>query len=432
MNHWLTWLTVGLMLGLSAMQAVYVLLYLRFLKRDLPDLQRPTSAYQPAVAVVLCLRGADPSLHRCLAGLSLLDYPDYELHLVFDDLRDPSIAVVDSFLAQAGEGGPPVHRHIIADRGDGCSLKCSALISTIMKLEDRIEVVALVDADASVREDWLKRLIAPLRDPKVGASTGNRWFAPTSGVGSMVRKIWNAAALPQMCLYRIAWGGSLALRVETIEQCELLDRWSVAFCEDTMLTRQLAERELAVVRVPDLIVVNRESTTLRESLTWIGRQLLTVRLYHSAWIWILVHALFGALCLFGPPLIVLFYLITIQWWAALIVAGVWITQQLVNQLLIQMIELANWTAIKQGQPENRESGIEDPGLICTSLSGGVASVILQLLYPFLAIGTTFRQRVRWRGVDYRIGYRSRIELIKYRRFADIASEQATGTDRSIG
>ncbi len=428
MIHWLAWLTIGLMLGLAAMQSVYVALYLRCLRRTLPTDQRPDLDWKPPVAVILCLRGTDPSLHRCLAGLSQLDYPDFELHLVFDDLTDPAIAVVDRFFENSNRD-VRVQRHLIADRGPGRSLKCSALISAILQLDDRIEIVALVDADASVEPDWLSRLIAPLKDPQVGAATGNRWFAPDSGVGSLVRKIWNAAALPQMTLYRIPWGGSLALRRETIDQCNLLDRWSVAFCEDTMLTSRLAEFDLTVVRVPDLIIVNRETTTLREALTWIGRQLLTVRLYHAAWIWVLIHALVGAICLFAPPLVVLFFVITLQWLIALLVLAAWVFQLVLNLVLVQLIEMGNWAAMTRATSTDRGPS---HGIICFTISGLLASLMLQLIYPFLAIGATFRQRVRWRGITYRLGSRGRIEMDEYHPYVDVASDDATGSERSIG
>ena len=107
------------------------------------------------------------------------------------------------------------------------------------------EIIALVDADALVAPDWLNRLVTPLQSinapesktaASIGATTGNRWFEPTANnLGSRFRAAWNAAALPQMQIYRVAWGGSLALKLTTIEQCDLLDRWSQAFCEDAML-----------------------------------------------------------------------------------------------------------------------------------------------------------------------------------------------------
>ena len=47
MIHWLAWLTIGLMLGLAAMQSVYVALYMRCLRRTLPPDQQPDPDWKP-------------------------------------------------------------------------------------------------------------------------------------------------------------------------------------------------------------------------------------------------------------------------------------------------------------------------------------------------------------------------------------------------
>src|SRR5207249_7179328 len=44
------------------------------------------------------------------------------------------------------------------------------------------------------------------------STTGIRWFAPPEGWGSLVRHLYNAGSLPQMFVFDLAWGGSLALR----------------------------------------------------------------------------------------------------------------------------------------------------------------------------------------------------------------------------
>ena len=229
---------------------------------------------------MLCLRGPDPTLPDCLAGLLKQRYPNFDLHLIVDSDDDPVISIATSTL-QKIDSPIGVHWHTVVNRGSCCSLKCSALVSAVMSLESQDsspEIVAFVDADALVDPDWLNRLVAPLVNSsddtsggdsdaiRVGATTGNRWFEPIdSNLGSQLRAAWNAAALPQMQIYQVAWGGSLAMKLETIQKCGLLDLWSQAFCEDTMLSRVLRDHGLQVQRVPELIVVNQESTRLASS-----------------------------------------------------------------------------------------------------------------------------------------------------------------------
>ena len=74
-------------------------------------------------------------------------------------------------------------------------------------------MVALLDADTIPHRTWLRELVAPLADPRVGAATGNRWYMPAeAGWAGLVRYLWNAAAVVQMYCYGIAWGGTLALK----------------------------------------------------------------------------------------------------------------------------------------------------------------------------------------------------------------------------
>jgi hypothetical protein len=46
----------------------------------------------------------------------------------------------------------------------------------------------------------------------------------------------------------------------------------------------------------------------------------------------------------------------------------------------------------------------------------IGTVILQSLYPFLALGAATRQLVKWRGISYRIGRKRRIEMVQYKPF----------------
>lgn len=442
MTSWMLWSTVGALSVLTLMQAIYVWLYLRHLRQK-PSFSRPEDGapWQPQTAVILCLRGTDPSLPACLKRLLNLGYSNYQLHLVFDDHDDPAFKLCQQVEAEI-ESAIATYYHVVQDHGSNRSLKCSALITSILELDETVEVVALVDADAIVDKDWLDKLVAPLADPTIGATTGNRWFAPLgSGIGTTLRKIWNGAALPQMSLYRIAWGGSLALRREVIGRCELLDHWSTAFCEDTMLSSKLGEYDLQVYRVPDLIIVNQESTTLWDALAWIGRQLLTVRLYHRGWTWVLAHALLGAVCLFIPPLIALWFLIRFEFAPMGIVLLATAVCQLINLVLIQLIEVGNRTRIHRAQRSSHASDIVDAsvaeppmrdlGPFCVTPAGLFAFVLLQIFYPFLAIGAALQQRVRWRGIDYRIGSKKRIEMVEYRRFVETLEPEKTGTDHSI-
>ena len=74
----------------------------------------PADGDCPRAAVVLCLRGRDPSLEKCLESVLKQDYPDYRLHIVVDNRQDPAWQVAES-LAK-GYGAERVHIETLEER----------------------------------------------------------------------------------------------------------------------------------------------------------------------------------------------------------------------------------------------------------------------------------------------------------------------------
>ena len=425
------WILISSIIALAAMQLLFIVWYRNILQQPNvaqfdsdPSNSNSSSTTKPEVAIVLCLRGPDPTLPECLTGLLSQQYPNFSLHLVVDSDCDPVIPIAKQALESIASS-IDVHWHTITDHSSNRSLKCSALLTAVLTLQSQDkppEIIALVDADALIDPDWLNRLVTPLLDlnttknkstvSTIGATTGNRWFEPTANnLGSRFRAAWNAAAVPQMQIYRVAWGGSLALKLDTIEECDLLNRWSQAFCEDTMLADVLQANGLHVYRVPELIVVNQESTTLKSAIGWIGRQLLTVRLHHRAWPLILIHAIFGGLCFFAPLVLVMVTAIQdrpLAIWTTL----VWLVQLGLNIVMLDYIRRLNINAIEKSALQTTNAN----GL----LSKLTVAIALQAIYPFLAIGAVFRQRTRWRGIDYRIGRQGEIEMLDYVPYSQIS------------
>ena len=110
----------------------------------------------------------------------------------------------------------------------------------------------------------------------------------------MIRHVWNGAAIVQMFWYDIAWGGTLAVKWDTIRRANLLDRWSHALCEDTMLCRELKSISQRIAFVPACMMINLEDCTLESFMPWVKRQLLTARLYHPKWFAVVGHGVTSA------------------------------------------------------------------------------------------------------------------------------------------
>lgn len=248
------------------------------------------SGILPKVSVVLSLRGADPDMENGLRAFMSQQYANYDLRIVVDRETDPAWEVVHRVIAQTGF--TRVHVTTLGERTGKCSLKNSAMVQLARGLDADCEVMVMADGDLVCDPTWLTELIAPLADAKVGAVSGLPWFwAPEGQGGSLVRYLWFSATAVAMKTFRMAWGGTLAIRAEILRDTNLLDLWSKAMNEEHLLIAKLKERNLKLELVPSLVMVNREECSLSFILGWIKRQMFNTRMYQPSWPFIFLHML---------------------------------------------------------------------------------------------------------------------------------------------
>jgi glycosyltransferase involved in cell wall biosynthesis len=387
---------VSIFLILVALAVVQGLLAVAFL-RALGNFRRasPGNRDCPKAAVVLCLRGRDPFLEECLELLLQQDHPDYQLHVVVDNRQDPACQVAQSLVERYG--AERVCVETLEERHTTCSLKCSSVTQAIGRLDGSFQVAALVDADTMPHKSWLRDLAAPLADESVGAATGNRWYMPSGGSwGALVRYLWNAAAIVQMYWYEVPWGGTLVVKRKVIDELDLLGRWRRAFCEDTMLYRQLGRRGLRVKFVPALMMVNREDCGLGACRSWISRQLLTMRLYHPLWPLVLLHGFGTTLLLAVAVIATVVAALRRDWPAALWCGGGLVVYEAIMVGLLAPMEMIVRRII-------RSQGGRTGWLSARTVFRLVPAIVLtQVVYTFALIGAQFARTASWRGVRYSI------------------------------
>ena len=373
----------------------------------------------PKAAVILCLRGKDPFLDQCIESLLRQDYPDYEVHVVVDHESDPACSVVQACVERLEATN--VHVEILEDRRTTCSLKCSSLLHAMDHIGSSREVVALLDADTWPHPTWLRELVAPLREAGVGAATGNRWYMPANpSVGTAMRYFWNVFAIMQMVCFRIAWGGSLAVRMEVVRNTNLLDAWSRAFCEDTMMYSILRKQGLRLVFVPSLIMINREDCDAGNYFRWVGRQLLTARLYHPQWPAVAFHGFCATILPLG--VLALAVTATLAGNGVLAVAVVAAFGVYLGALLLLLWPLESGVRRIVASRGERTAWMSPRFFVCCL--GAIP--LLQVLYPIALLSASLMRNVQWRGVEYHIDGSWKIRMLEYRPYQP-TSAQATNS-----
>ncbi|MEA5580683.1 glycosyltransferase family 2 protein [Nodularia harveyana UHCC-0300] len=393
------------LLSWLAIQMILALVFLFYVRS--PQAQNSLTDEQlPKTAVILCLRGADPYLPHCIEALLNQNYPDYDLKVIVDSPADPAWEVVNEIINAEGSSNAQVSPLRIIRHN--CSLKCSSLLQAVSDLDESYQAIALVDADTIVHSNWLRELVIPLNHPKIGATTGNRWFVPTDKYwGSLVRYIGNVSTVVQMYLFQVPWGGSLAIKTDVVRQTGLLEKWGQAFGEDYMIHSILKQHGMRVKLVPSLIILNREECDLLGFLESLKRVILYSRLYHPRWLAIVGDAISSILFPCVAIVLFLFALLDTQWNLAFIVLSTYCIYTVGLLLLTLILELGISPIIRsQGQSTTKLS-MEIVGKIL------IAIPLTQWVYGLALLSSLWMSTVKWRGIVYRVQNPWNIRLVEY-------------------
>jgi len=391
------------LLGCLVIQIALTLIFVFYLRSD--RVNSLSDNQLPKTAVILCLRGADPFLPNCLKALFEQDFPQYDLRIVVDSQEDPAWKVAQDTVANSKATNVQISPLKIASTV--CSLKCSSLIQAISELDSSYKVVALVDADTVVHPTWLRELVTPLMHPKIGATTGNRWYL-SQGMywGTLVRYVWNISAVIQMYLYGISWGGTLAIKTQVIHQTGMLEKWARALSEDTMLKGILAKHDLKVKFVPSLLILNREECTLPKLMNWMKRQLLISKLYHPQWWLVVMDAIFST---FLPNFIFVLVLVN------LLLANWDISGILLICYSIYIIALLLITVVVETAVRNVISSrwLMTKITFATLIQTLIGIPLTHWFYGFALVSSMRTSKVSWRNIVYRIKSPFNIHLTRY-------------------
>ena len=154
---------------MAAAPFIYYLLVLysswRFFRQS-SDSPAKNLDFTPPVSNLKPVRGLDPEAYENFASYCRQDYPDYELIFCVGDENDASVPVLQKLMRDFPE------RQIRILYGSGRNAindKVAKLVRLVR--EARNEVLVINDSDVRVEPNYLRTVVAPLRNPKVGGVT---------------------------------------------------------------------------------------------------------------------------------------------------------------------------------------------------------------------------------------------------------------------
>ena len=350
---------------------------------------RPT--YTPKVAIIAPHYGWDADTEAHATGLLHQDYGGaYEVFFVTHQKSDSGHDVSYPHLCAIAEPHPNIHVLLapnIVENDLPRSQKVQNLMTAIEVLPDDIEVIAFVDADVAIREDWLTLLVNPLQEADIGTTVGGRFYFPqTWNIASLVESIWVNF---QMSVqgdhpFTMVWGGSNAFRREMLEKAQILERWEQATIEDLNTTLAMRDVKQKIHFVPDCVAVTHTANrTWHQIVEFTNRQMIMT--FHMGlwkqWLTSLVVCLPKGLFVFGS------------------IPFLFHRRELLPVIFIIFLEAISYRLYSKNLPRWLQNMPKVRQTI--SISSYVASVGI-FLAGLNAVYAVFQRKITWGGVRYEI------------------------------
>lgn len=374
-----------------------------------PVAKRPSrqAEREETAGVLVASRGFDPSLPEMLRGLLEQDYPNYEVHVTVDESDGPACERLAQLVADHPQRAR-LHLHSLGEPLTTCGLKNSALLVGLRYLSPHVSRIAMIDTDIIPPPAWLGNLLAYLDDPQVGAVSGAQWFDPGNRLepGTLVRSLWNAAALVPTCMFANAWAGSLAFRREAFERAGLAKLWERTVVDDGPLPGAMRQLGLRMQFAPNMLMLNRESCSFPFVTNWLQRMLCWSRLYEPSFRNTLLHACLTSFLLLMLIGCLLFGLGTANGWGLLCLGGSWLVSNILHVLAWGIVRR---TVTRSSQTVAAQLPERIPLVVWVGLVLFVP--VTQLVFCVATLRALGLSRIRWRGAEYEISGPQAVRLI---------------------
>jgi ceramide glucosyltransferase len=349
--------------------------------------------YTPLAALICPCKGNEPGLEENLTALTRFDYPNYEIYLTLATSLDPALKIIERVKAASQRA---VHI-LIAGPPENCGEKVFSLSRTVETLPEKFEVIVFTDSDVRLPRAWLTKLIAPLQDARIGATTAYRWIFPGAPgsdlLASGLASAWNAsvATLLEDPKENFCWGGGTAIRRKTFGDVNVLEAWKGAVSDDFALTSALDRAGKPIIFCPECFAATLHPWTWAELLEFTNRQMLIARVYsHRRWLQGGLVNLAYVLTMIYAVFAIVYLMIDGDPWSQLLLVA------LAVPLLAAMKGVLRIVAINEAIPEWKSKLQETSWLFL------VLEPIAPFLFAWNFIASLLTRRIRWRGIRYEL------------------------------
>jgi ceramide glucosyltransferase len=209
---------------------------------------RPTQS-TPPVSILKPLKGTDPEMYESFRSHCLQNYPDYEIIFGVSDPHDPATELVERLKKEFPQRAI---RLMVCPKNLGANTKVSNLAQMLPSA--RYDLLLVNDSDIRVEPDYLRRVVSPLADPKVGMVTCLYRGVASPTLGSRLESLgistdFCAGVLAASQIeggIRFGLGSTLAFRRSDLEAIGGFEAFVDYLADDYEIGNRIAARGLGV------------------------------------------------------------------------------------------------------------------------------------------------------------------------------------------
>jgi len=339
------------------------------------DLPAESPSFTPPVSIVKPIYGLDRETYENYASFCAQDYPEYEILFCVSDEADPAVAVIHKIIQDFPDRAI---RLLIGSEPLGVSDKVNKLCR--MAREAKHETLIVSDSDVRVDVDYLREVVAPFQDARVGGVTCLYRGLTDNSLAADLEAIGNSTDFAAGVL--IAWlfsevnfmlGATMAVRKTVLAEIGGFESMVDYFSDDYELGNRIATNGHRVALIPHPVAIVYPRQALRDAFHHQLRWNLSIRFSRPA-------GHLGLIFTQGLPLAILAAICAPSiGWAAGVLAG--------------YIILRRISAWKIGV-----AGMKD-----ANLRNKMELLLLRDAFAFVVWVTSFFPRqVLWRGKEFQV------------------------------
>lgn len=223
------------------------------------------SDFTPSVSILKPVKGLDPQAYQNYASFCRQNYPDFEILFGMSDPKDPAVSVVERLQKDL----PNCNIRLVIGKDTGSNRKASILHHLAAQANNEILVIS--DSDMRVTPDYLRRVVAPLAEERIGLVT-----CPYRGETALTLPAQLEALhmgtvfLPSVVMasrlfrYQFAMGATMALRQRDLDRLGGFKAIADYLADDYQLGACIAELGLRVHLSNHLTTSTLGVTSFRE------------------------------------------------------------------------------------------------------------------------------------------------------------------------